>query len=169
MNSVSQAVIQKLFYRMRLEPEVGGELKAFMARAIENTIEDEKRLKNTPFAELPRKARAANKQIGALVGEYIANIESINRAKAACDREISSLAGNLEADARQFQEQAANRVAEAFATIAGIVLASGVVAMIFSAVGPPDRAIPPRDGIHAARHLGGRRRPDAAADRRRQR
>jgi methyl-accepting chemotaxis protein len=140
VNSMSQAAIQKLFYRMRSQPEAKEELKTFMARAIENTIQDKKKLANTPFAELPVKAHVANTQIDNLVTEYIANIEGINQAKAVCDRNASSFADKLTTEAQQFQGQAGDRIAGAFATIAAIVLISSVVTMILNAL--------------AARHIG---------------
>ncbi len=129
---MNQEAIQKLVYHMHSQPEVGEELKAFMARAVENAVRDEKKLANTPFAEMPRKACAANSQIADLVKEYIANVEGINRAKATCDRQLSTLAEDLASGARQFQTRAGEQIAGAFLTIAAIVLASGVVTVVIN-------------------------------------
>jgi methyl-accepting chemotaxis protein len=129
VNSLSQAAIQKLFYRMLSQPDAAKELKSFMHKAVENTIQDTARLKNTPFVGMAEKARAANGRIDMLVREYIENIEGINQAKATFDRQASSFADSLAAEAHECQVRASNGVLGAFATIAAAVLASGLVAM----------------------------------------
>ena len=131
-NSMSQMAIQKLFYRMLSQPAAKEELKTFMAQAIQNTLQDEKKLANTPFFGMAQKARMANGQIDDFVKEYITNIEDINRDKAACDRQITALSNGW----RETPGNSRSRPATALSALLprSRYVSGGLVTMVLNAV-----------------------------------
>ncbi len=82
-NSVAMLGIQKLFYRMAYDTAATKELQAFLEKALENSAQDIKRLKNTPFAQMPVSAHKANTRIKQLVDKYISHMETIDNERRA--------------------------------------------------------------------------------------
>ncbi len=133
-NTCANWAIEKMFCRMATHPEAKEDLLSFLSQCLRNTEEDAKRLKGTPFFGLVTKAREANTRVDALVKEYIANVQAINQRKADCDRELESLASELDRRSLESNARTAATIRSAFVTIAAIVLAMGLVTAVLNTV-----------------------------------
>jgi len=136
INTSSQWAIQKLFYRMVYDRAAKDELLAFLDKAQANTATDIERLRNTPFLGMALAAQEANKKIGALVKEYVANSESVAKAQAACQQHWLDLTAQLEAETQQSEVRSSRQITQSF-VIVGLVsgLAGIVTALVVILVG----------------------------------
>jgi methyl-accepting chemotaxis protein len=126
VNTSSQWAIQKLFYRMMYDLSAKDELLAFLAKAQDNTAVDIERLRNTPFQGMAVAAQEANKKIGTLVKEYIANSERIAAAQAATRQQWQTLATQLETQTQQSQVHSVRQVTTGFGIVGLVSALAGV-------------------------------------------
>ena len=132
INTCSNDNVEKLFYSTAFHPEAKDKLLAYIQKGIENAKVDAKRLENTPFKALPLAALESNQKLDTLAREYVANSETMDRAKVACDQEMGSLVGDLAQREQASRAATGNRIFNAFVLIALLVTLVGVATVILS-------------------------------------
>jgi len=132
INTCSNDNVEKLFYSTAFHPEAKDKLLAYIQKGIENAKVDARRLENTPFKALPLAALESNQKLDTLAREYVANSETMDRAKVACDQEMGSLVGDLAEREQASRAATGNRIFNAFVLIALLVTLVGVATVILS-------------------------------------
>jgi methyl-accepting chemotaxis protein len=113
--------VEMLFYSTAFHPDAKDKLLAYIGQAIQNAAKDIVSLENTPFKSMAVAAQECNRKIDALAKEYVANMEWMDQAKAACNRKLTALVTSLEEKGRQSQTETNDRISNAFLLIAVIV------------------------------------------------
>lgn len=126
-NTAAQWAIQALLNRLAYDLGAKQDLLTFLDKANTNVAEDIKRLQNTPFLPMADAARDANQKLTARVQEYIANMENIAEARAACQRQWDHLGTELHARVQQSQASAGNRVTAGFVLVGVVTAVTGLL------------------------------------------
>lgn len=101
VNSDTNHRIKGMFNQVKSDIAKATEMIAFLDKSVENATADEARLKNTPFAQLPAKAREANLKTKEMVKLFIENQKKVSdlRSKIMASFESSyTYINNLEAE-----------------------------------------------------------------------
>ena len=90
-NSLSNIKIRELFYKLKDDINQKDGMMKLLDFSIENTKKDIKRLKNTPFAQLPLDAAKNNKTIKTLGLKYISNTEDLMATQKKISQDLDQI------------------------------------------------------------------------------
>ena len=94
-NNIFYSSVKEYFLKLKEDMSKGQQLLSLLKKGIQNAKRDEKRLANTPYAVLPKRALEANKKIQSLTTNYVNNVNTINELENNIDQNGDDLFGML--------------------------------------------------------------------------
>jgi len=91
VNTNANFNIKILFLRTKENTTNSSKLFEFLDQAVKNVEIDEQRLANTPFAELPKKAKTANLEIKKIATQFVENQQKMESTKQKMTESFNSI------------------------------------------------------------------------------
>jgi HAMP domain-containing protein len=120
VSKLSQEVfnIKALFLQTRLQGENGAKLAAFLDQAGKDAENEERRLANSPFVQLPQKAKETIVKIKEIAAKFIENSKSISQSK----ENITNICNRLLGHIHQIEAGKTDAIVDAFKSTFFILL-----------------------------------------------
>jgi len=126
-NNNSNFTIQVLFKELKLDIGKRSQLISFLDKAIDQTILDTERLKNTPYAMLPVEANKANLKIKELVMEFVNNVSQSGELEKSIFESTNRLNDILTEQDMQSNNDIMSTVQRTLILVIGILLIISLV------------------------------------------
>lgn len=131
-NSSSNYSIKVLLKDLKENLNNKSKLLEFLDKLMTNVEKDEKSLANTPFAALPRNAKAAIIQTRGLVMKYISNTEQVNAIAKQVNSAVNDLINQINQNESRYSEQQMGKIKGSILLVIFIVLLVSLAVIILN-------------------------------------
>jgi methyl-accepting chemotaxis protein len=132
VNTTANFQIKVLLLETRDDASKGPELLAFIEQAMKNVNADEKRLVNTPFVQMVKKAKEANTKIKTLSTDFIKNLKTIEQTKALIFKKYDDAFNYFIAVESEILDGFFSTIDSSFQRLLIILVAFAILIIIFS-------------------------------------